>query len=357
MNKKEDTILIIGAGLSGLTLAYLLSKKKINTTILEASSRIGGRIQTSVGNLDTPLELGATWFSNMHLNLMALLEELGLEKYPQYTKGKSLFQTSKFDPPQEFSVPESQESSYRIKGGTQTLIDTLNFKLPRTNIRLNTKVKNINRTENGLVVETTNEEKLKTDKVVLCLPPQLAGSALGFTPKLPEAVLAVLPSVQTWMAGSIKFVLEYEVPFWRIKGFSGMVFSHTSIVTEMHDHTNFEKNKFGFTGFLHPSSAGLSQEVRKEAVLQQLEKLLGAEAAKPVSYDDKVWTDDFVLGKNQLVNIPHQNNGHAIFRESYLEESVFFAGTETSAQFSGYMEGAVISAKTVCDRILRQQSL
>jgi len=352
MIKKEEKILIIGAGLSGLTLAYLLSKKNISTTILEASSRIGGRIQTIEGNLNTPLELGATWFSDLHVNLSALLNELGLQKYPQYTTGKSLFQTSKVDPPQEFYVPETQQKSYRIAGGTQALIDVLKSKAPLTKIQLNTSVKSISKTENGLVVETANQEKLQADKVILCLPPQLVGSTISFSPNLPHQVLAVLPSVQTWMAGSIKFVLEYETPFWRTSGYSGMVFSHTDIVTEMHDHTNFEKNKFGFTGFLHPSTAAYPKEVRKEAVLIQLKKLLGLEATKPVSYNDKVWTDEFVLGENQLVNMPHQNNGHPIFRESYLNDRVFFAGTETAAQFGGYMEGAVLLAKGVFDRIV-----
>jgi monoamine oxidase len=351
MIKKEETILIIGAGLSGLTLAYLLSKKNISTTILEASSRIGGRIQTSAGNLDTPLELGATWFSDLHVNLFALLDELDLQKYPQYTTGKSLFQTSKVDPPQEFYVPETQQKSYRIAGGTQALIDTLQSKATLAKIQLNSSVKSISKTENGLVVETANQQKLQAHKVILCLPPQLVGSAITFSPSLPNQVLGILPTVQTWMAGSIKFVLEYEVPFWRTKGFSGMIFSHTDIVTEMHDHTNFEKNKFGFTGFLHPSTSAYPKEVRKEAVLIQLEKLLGLEATKPVSYNDKVWTDEFVLGENQLVQYPHQNNGHAIFSESYLDDSVFFAGSETATQFGGYMEGAVISANAVCNRI------
>ncbi|WP_286591479.1 NAD(P)-binding protein [Sphingobacterium sp. N143] len=59
-------ILIIGGGLSGLTLAHLLFKRNIQATILEAAPRLGGRIHTQIGKLDTPLELGATWFSDMH---------------------------------------------------------------------------------------------------------------------------------------------------------------------------------------------------------------------------------------------------------------------------------------------------
>lgn len=43
----HERIIIIGGGLTGLTLAYLLSKKNINATALEASPRLGGRIQTN----------------------------------------------------------------------------------------------------------------------------------------------------------------------------------------------------------------------------------------------------------------------------------------------------------------------
>ncbi len=99
MNENRHNIIIIGAGLSGLTLGYLLSKENIQATVLEASPRIGGRIQTVLGKNQTPLELGATWFSDMHLKLISLLEELGLNKFPQYSKGNSLFEVSSAQSP------------------------------------------------------------------------------------------------------------------------------------------------------------------------------------------------------------------------------------------------------------------
>ncbi len=45
----DNKYIIVGGGLSGLTLAYQLSKKNINAYVLEASSRLGGRIQTIKG--------------------------------------------------------------------------------------------------------------------------------------------------------------------------------------------------------------------------------------------------------------------------------------------------------------------
>ncbi|MFC6268166.1 flavin monoamine oxidase family protein [Frigoriflavimonas asaccharolytica] len=345
----KEKIIIIGGGLSGLTLAYLLSKRGIESKILEASSRVGGRIQTKKGTLETPLELGATWFSDMHQNLLALINELGLEKYPQFSKGTSLFQTKSFEPPQQFFVPESESPSYRLKGGTQNLIDTLAQKLPSENIRLNTKVVGITEFDSEIIVEISNGEKLYADKVILCLPPQLISSNIIFSPKLPDAVSLILPTVQTWMAGAIKFVLEYEAPFWRNNGFSGMLYSHSGIVSEMYDHTNFEENKFGFTGFLNGGATTYSQEVRKEFVLKQLAELLGAEASNPVNYFDKIWTDEFIISGNQMIQRPHQNNGHSVLQNSYMNGRVLFSGTETATEFGGYMEGAVISALRIAD--------
>ncbi|OZV68165.1 flavin monoamine oxidase family protein [Winogradskyella aurantia] len=351
--KPTERILIIGGGLSGLTLAYLLSKKNVFATVLEASNRSGGRIQTIKGENETPLELGATWFSDSHPNLLSLLNELQLKKFPQYSKGKCLFQTKSFEPAQEFHIPETETPSYRIAGGTESLIHALTEKLEPKQIKLNTKVISIKETENKLIVQSNNGEEFIADKVVLCIPPQLVGSQIMFTPELPTTISAVLPTVQTWMAGSIKFVLEYSRPFWRKNGYSGMLYSHVGIVSEMYDHTNFEEDKFGFTGFLNASSSTYTKNLRKELVLKQLEELLGKDASTPLSYHEKIWTDEFILNANPIINRPHQNNGHPVFQESYMGGKLLFSGTETNSEFSGYMEGAILAAKIILRKILK----
>ena len=352
MKSSNERIVIIGGGLSGLTLAYLLSKKNLNFIILEASSRLGGRIQTITGENGTPLELGATWFSSIHSDLLSLLKELGLEKYPQFSRGKSLFQTKSFEPPQEFYIPEAEEPSYRIVGGTQRLIDTLAGKLSNEQIHLNTAVCAIKQVENEIQIETQKGNVFQADKVIICLPPQLVSGTIEFTPVLPLNLMNLLPTVQTWMSGAIKFVIEYEEPFWRKAEFSGMLYSHAGIVSEMYDHTNFEENKFGFTGFLNGGASGYSYDVRKEFVLRQLSDLFGEKAAISLFYSDKIWSDVYVISGNQFIQRPHQNNGHALLQEGYMYGRLFFSNTETSTQFSGYMEGAVRSAKAIAQKLL-----
>lgn len=348
----QENIIIVGGGLTGLTLAYLLSKKNISPTIVEADSRLGGRIQTIKGINETPLELGATWFSDIHLNLIALIDELQLTRFPQFSKGISLFQTKSFEPPQSFFIPEAETPSYRLAGGTQTLVGALLSRLNAGNIHLKTKVRAILQKNDGLVVETGDGRTFTAGRVIICTPPQLAAASIVFTPALPDAVLQLLPTVQTWMAGAVKFVLEYDEPFWRNSGHSGMLYSHAGVVAEMYDHTNMEETGFGFTGFLNGAAAGYSREMRKELVVKQLGELLGEKAITPLLYDDKVWANEYISSGSVGIQSPHQSNGHPLLQELYMNGCLHFCNTETATQYPGYMEGAVIAAQSLLNRLL-----
>ena len=54
-------VVIVGAGIAGLTCARELSKHNdhLNVTILEASDRIGGRVKSIETNDGTTIEMGA----------------------------------------------------------------------------------------------------------------------------------------------------------------------------------------------------------------------------------------------------------------------------------------------------------
>ena len=117
-------IIIIGAGLSGLLTAYRLKKEGIPFKLIEARSRLGGRIHTVFGAAETPFEMGATWFGKPHQNLIKLLEELNINYFEQYMEGTVFFQPFSTSPAQSIQVPV-QPPSYRISGGSSHLINTL----------------------------------------------------------------------------------------------------------------------------------------------------------------------------------------------------------------------------------------
>lgn len=349
--QSNDSIIIIGGGLSGLSLAYYLRDQPVNVTILEASPRLGGRIHTVAGVLATPLELGATWFSTKHPNLLALIEELELTIFPQFSEGISLFQSKSFEPSQQFFIPASQSPSYRLAAGTGQLIEALAKQLDTSSIHVNTEVTGIREVPEGVIVETATGQKYHANRVVSCIPLPVLSSKVKITPELPLAVGELLPTVQTWMGGSIKFAVEYATPFWRTNGYSGMLYSQADIVVEMYDHTSADGQRYGFTGFLNGGSASFTQEVRKELVLRQLGELFGSEALQPTAYFDKLWNDEFLVAGNPVIHRPHQNNGHLLLHQAYLNEKLYFGGTETSNESPGYMEGAVVAAKRLAAQL------
>ena len=79
--EKNGTVLILGAGLSGLSAAYYLHQKGIEVTLLEARNRISGRVFTHFADLASGLytELGAEWIGASHKTLLALCHELELK--------------------------------------------------------------------------------------------------------------------------------------------------------------------------------------------------------------------------------------------------------------------------------------
>lgn len=82
-------IAIIGAGVSGLTAAYELSKFDLDITVFEATDRIGGRIYTHYFDDDRKLygELGAMRFPSSHKYTLYYTNKfnLELEPFPMYS--------------------------------------------------------------------------------------------------------------------------------------------------------------------------------------------------------------------------------------------------------------------------------
>src|SRR5271163_1060821 len=70
-------VLVIGAGIAGLTAARALAQAGVRVLVLEAQNRIGGRILTErIG--EQVIELGAEFVHGRPPELLALIVEAGL---------------------------------------------------------------------------------------------------------------------------------------------------------------------------------------------------------------------------------------------------------------------------------------
>lgn len=347
----QSDILIIGGGLTGLAIAYFLKDQNISVHIIEARERLGGRIHTEHNENTTTQEMGATWLGRKHTYLNALLKELNIGIFEQMLGRTAIYEPISTSPHQIVTLPPNTDPSYRIKDGTSTLIKALANHLNLEQIYLNQAVESIEVQEDGVLVKSSTHE-FKAAKVISTLPPNLLTQTIDIQPNLSSELTNIAKNTHTWMGESIKVGLTYKTPFWREKHLSGTIVSNVGAIPEMYDHSNHQDNLYGLKGFLNGSYYSVTREVRLELVMKQLQKYYGEQARDFVTYKETVWRNEpytFAPYSNHI--LPHQNNGHSVYQKAYLDGKLFVAGSETATQFPGYMEGAIRSAKWVCDNL------
>lgn len=355
VNEKCD-IVIIGGGLTGLALAYFLKDSDYNIQILEARWRLGGRIHTLIYAMTkhalAPMEMGATWLGKKHTGLTALLDELQLEIFEQRMGDTAVYEPISTSPPQIVQLPPNDQPSYRIKGGSNALIQKLAKEIEgHCPVHTKEPVTAIEEVGEEMLVRT-NTREIRCSKVVSTLPPYLLLKTIKFSPELPPKIQEIMTQTHTWMGESIKVGLHYWEPFWRSGNLSGTIFSNVGPIPEMYDHANFEDERFALKGFLNGVYHTVSKEERLAMILKQLRKYYGNQVDDFVEYAETVWCDEpFTFAPYESHILPHQNNGHPVLRKPFCNGKLFIGGSETAEQFPGYMDGAVRSAKYISEKI------
>ncbi|BAO56081.1 flavin monoamine oxidase family protein [Nonlabens marinus] len=342
-------ITILGGGLTGVYLGYLLQLKGMDYQILEGRSRLGGRIFTKMSGNHVPIDLGAAWFWDYNPKLKQLLEDLNILTHPQSMGPKVWYQPTANASYQQFQLPPQEQISYRIKGGATNLILSLASTLDAEKIHLDTMVNRVTREEKGYKLQTS-QGIFTTEKVICALPPAILNARISFDPELPNDYQQIASKTHTWMENSIKFGIGFPKAFWKYEQIPVTSFSNYGPITELYDYSNADQDRFAMMGFLHPEANTWTPEDRKAKVMQQLETIFGTRVLDYISYEEIVWQEQeftHVASNNSLT--PHQNNGHSLLRQTFHENSLIMAGSETSAVLPGYMEGALHSAQTAFD--------
>ena len=105
-------IVIVGAGLAGLTAAYHLKKAGYHATVYEASNRVGGRMYTvndAVGK-DIWVNLGAEYINSDHEDMLALAEEFEIPLLDRFTSEEMALKNLYYFDGREISETELAEA-------------------------------------------------------------------------------------------------------------------------------------------------------------------------------------------------------------------------------------------------------
>ncbi len=339
----QDTqIAIVGAGMAGLSLADGLNRAGIPFELVEARARIGGRVKR--GGIDSAVcDLGPSWFWRGQPRMTALIARLGLKTFEQFTDGNLAFEDEGGQVRHDLSYA-AMAGSLRAEGGMAAVTQALGKKLPAAQIHTETQVTALAHTGDGMTVTLANDHQFTAQHVVLCLPPRMAAE-FSFAPALPTAAVRAMRSIPTWMAGQAKLFAVYDTPFWRQLGLSGDGMSRLGPLVEIHDASaasGAPAALFGFVG-VSPANRRQNPQALKTAAIQQLTRLFGPQAAKPREVVLQDWADESFtstpLDRQSLG--PHPIYGLPTALTELAGGRLIFGGTETAAEFGGFLEGAL----------------
>uniref|UniRef100_A0A8C4ZHP7 Amine oxidase n=1 Tax=Gadus morhua TaxID=8049 RepID=A0A8C4ZHP7_GADMO len=412
-------VIVIGAGISGLSAAKLLKESGLNPLVLEARDRVGGRTFTVRNREAKYVDLGGAYVGPTQNRILRLAKEYGIDTYKvneeenllHHYQGKShgfkgAFPTmwnplaimdfnNLFKKMDEMGLEIPREAPWRAPHAEEwdkMSMETLFKKLcwTRTARRFATLFVNANvtsephevsalwflwyikqcggimrifSTTNGgqerkfvggsgqisesmarelgdqvllqspvcgidqsgvlVAVETLDHRTYMGNYVIVATPPAL-NLKMHFNPALPPLRNQLINRVP--MGSVIKCMVYYKENFWRKMGFCGtmIIEDEESPIGLTLDDTKPDGSVPAIMGFI------LARKCRR---------------LSPIHYEEKNWCEEQYSGGCYTAYYPPGilTQFGRVLREPV--DRLFFAGTETATEWSGYMEGAVQSGE------------
>jgi monoamine oxidase len=158
------------------------------------------------------------------------------------------------------------------------------------------------------------------------------------------------------MGSVIKCLVAYERPFWRDKGLCGEFVSDTAPFSPVFDTSPADASCGMLVGFFDGPEAlrwSGNPEGRRQAVIKALVDAFGPEATHPVDYVDHDWIAD-PWSEGCYVGLPVPGALSELGPMLTAPQGfVHWAGTESAPQWTGYIEGALLSGERAASDVAK----
>ncbi|KAL5164274.1 putative polyamine oxidase 4 [Glycine soja] len=391
------SVIVIGAGISGLAAARSLYDASFKVTVLESRDRLGGRIHTDF-SFGCPVDMGASWLHGVcnENPLAPLIRGLGLSLYrtsgdnsvlydhdlesymlfnidgkqvPQQmvievgdTFKKILEETGKVRDEHTEDISVSQAISivldrhpdlrqqglaheeHVLSGGHGLMVQgydpVIKVLAKDIDIRLNHRVKKISSGYNKVMVTVEDGRNFVADAAIITVPIGiLKANLIEFEPKLPDWKVSAISDLG--VGNENKIALRFDKVFWPNVELLGTVAptSYTcGYFLNLHKATGHPVLVYMVAGRFAYDIEKLSDEAAANFVMQQLKKMF-PNASKPVQYLVSRWgTDPNSLGCYSYDLVGKPTDVYDKLRAPL--GNLFFGGEAVSLDNQGSVHGA-----------------
>jgi len=348
-------VVVIGAGVSGLSAARALLEPGRSVVVLEARDRTGGRLRSTGSGLD----LGASWFWPGEQRVAHLVAEFAIATHPQHLDGDAVYD----DRTNVVRLDGNpiDVTSWRFSTGADSITEHLAAAIDEHHhgtVHLDTPVHRITGAGDHTVVHATERGTARiwtAQHVIVALPPALAVRTIDIEPPLPSDIAQLAASTPVWMGAITKVVAVFPSAFWRAAGLSGAAISHRGPMREIHDMSGpsgFPAALFGFA----PTTA-TTGPTSHDDVIAQFVRLFGPDAAEPIELHIEDWRTQPATSPPAVESITdHATFGDPRFARPSLGGRLHWASTETGHVAPGHIEGALAAAERAVRNILTAET-
>ena len=253
----------------------------------------------------------------------------------------------------DFNTLIGSAQSLRFVGGPQQLSKKLAARL-RGAVHLGVAVRAVHQTDSGVALHS-DSETFHARRAILTMPKTLLGR-VTFDPPLPPAVDQLLQREP--MGSVLKVNAIYTKPFWREHGLNGSATSEVGPIRITYDNSPPDGNPGVLVGFMEGNDSrafyGASHAARRRAALGCFARYFGPRALKPIGYVDMMWAlEPFTRGAYGSFNPPGVLTS---LRDPLVKPigRLHYASSDASAQWPGYMDGAIRSGRAAAAAALAE---